>query len=137
MTHDVLWLVRLGIDQGLFRREHAHAVRAAVGNDADIGTFAQRLVDEGYVEDVDTLEKVAGLAMNKGQKAPPFGDPFADNGTEPPFAETPAATKVEVDIKKSGTGPAPKFPFETISILDDEGLASAFRSLLRQRFQML
>ena len=132
MTHDVLWLVRLGIDQGLFKREQAVAVRAAVGNDADIGTFAQRLVDEGFVEEVDRLEKVAGLAMNKGQKSPPFGDPFADSGTEPPFAEAPAAAKVEVETKKTAIGPAPKFPFDTIGILDDAGLASAFRDLLRQ-----
>lgn len=106
MTNDVLWLVRLGLDQGLFSRKHATAVRSEVGNDADIGTFAQRLVDAGYVEDVDTLEKIAGLAMNKGQKGPPSGDPFDDSGTEPPFAHTAAAAKVEAETKKSSAGPA-------------------------------
>jgi twitching motility protein PilT len=129
MTNDVLWLVRLGLDQRLFSREHCLAVRTAVGDSAEIGDFAQRLIDDGYVEDVDTLEKVCGLAMAKGQKAPPADDPFADNGTEAPFA---APIKVETEGKKSVLGPAPKFPFDTIDALDDAGLASAFRALLRQ-----
>jgi twitching motility protein PilT len=134
MTNDILWLVRLGIDQGLFTREHCHSVRAAVGDAAEIGDFAQRLIDDGYVEDVDTLEKVAGLAMTKGQKGPPMGDPFADTGTEAPFlAAAAAAPKAESEPKKSAAaGPMPNFPFDTVSMLDDASLASAFRALLRQ-----
>ena len=133
MTNDVLWLVRLGLDQRIFSREHALAVRTAVGDGAEIGEFAQFLVDEGYVEDVDTLEKVAGLAMSKAQKGPPFGDPFADDGTPPPFTTPPPAPGAASEGKKSSAvGPAPKFPFETIDALDDAGLASAFRALLRQ-----
>jgi len=128
MTNDILWLVRLGLDQGLFSREHCTAVRSAVGDDAEIGNFAQRLIDDGYVEDVDTLEKVCGLAMSKGQKGPPLGDPFDSTGTPPPFV--PAAKPLSEG--KSGKGPMPTFPFETVSVLDDAGLASAFRSLLRQ-----
>ena len=129
MTNDVLWLVRLGIDQGLFSREHCLAVRTAVGDAAEIGDFAQRLIDDGYVEDVDTLEKVAGLAMSKGQKAPPADDPFADNGTEAPFV---APAKAATESKKTAAGPAPKFPFDTMGALDDASLGSAFRALLRQ-----
>src|SRR5436190_52680 len=131
MTNDILWLVRLGIDQGLFTREHCKAVRAAVGDAAEIGDFAQRLIDDGYVEDVETLEKVAGLAMAKGQKSAPSGDPFAESGTEPPFEAAPVA-KAEGEGKKSAAGPMPKFPFENVAALDDAGLASAFRALLRQ-----
>lgn len=130
MTPDILWLVRLGLDQGLFSRDHCNAVRAAVGENAGIADFAQRLIDDGYVEDVETLEKVAGTAMAKGQKGPPADDPFADNGTEPPFV--PAAAKTEAADGKKALGPVPQFPFETMETLDDESFLSAFRALLRQ-----
>jgi twitching motility protein PilT len=129
MTNDVLWLVRLGLDQGLFSREHCAAVRAAVGDQAEIGEFAQRLIDDGHVEDVDTLEKVCGLAMSKGQKGAPLGDPFEDTGTQAPFV---APAKPSGEGKRLAAGPMPQFPFETIGVLDDAGLASAFRALLRQ-----
>ena len=129
MTNDILWLVRLGLDQGLFSREHCAAVRSAVGDAAEIGDFAQRLIDDGYVEDVDTLEKVCGLAMSKGQKGPPASDPFDDTGTQAPFV---APAKSQSEGKKSAAGPMPTFPFETVGVLDDAGLASAFRALLRQ-----
>lgn len=129
MTNDVLWLVRLGLDQGLFSREHCAAVRAAVGDQAEIGEFAQRLIDDGHVEDVDTLEKVCGLAMSKGQKGAPLGDPFEATGTQAPFV---APAKPSGEGKRLAAGPMPQFPFETIGVLDDAGLASAFRALLRQ-----
>ncbi len=130
MNADILWLVRLGLDQGLFSREHCLVVRTAVGEDAGIGDFAQRLIDDGYVEDVDTLEKVAGLAMAKAQKGPPADDPFVGSGTEAPFVAKPVPGG---ETKKNlATGPAPKFSFDTIGMLDDASLASAFRGLLRQ-----
>ena len=129
MTPDILWLVRLGLDLQIFTRPHCVMVRKAVGEDADIGTFAQRLIDDGYVEDVDTLEKVCGAAMAKGQKGAPAGDPFDADGTEAPFA---APIKAAVTENNKGVGPAPKFPFETMAALDDESLGATFRSLLRQ-----
>lgn len=131
MTPDILWLVRLGLDQGLFTRAHAIAVRTAVGEKAGIGDFAQRLIDDGHVEDVETLEKVAGMAMTKGQKGAPADDPFADNGTEPPFAAATAAPGGTADGKRA-TGPLPRFPFATMEALSDADFLAAFRALLRQ-----
>ncbi len=127
MNNDVLWLVRLGLDQGIFKREQAVAVRKALGDQADISDFAQKFIDDAIVEDVATLEKVAGLAMSKGQKGPPAGDPFASDGSEAPFAAAPAA-------KSSGpakAGAAPQFAFETVAALDDAAVAAGMRELLR------
>ena len=131
MNAEILWLVRLGLDQGLFSRDHCHAVRQVVGEDAGIADFAQQLIDDGYVEDVDTLEKVAGLAMAKAQKGAPADDPFVSSGTEAPFVAK-AVPGAEKSKKPIGAGPPPKFAFDTIGMLDDASLASAFRGLLRQ-----
>ncbi len=130
MHHDVLWLVRLGLDQGLFRREHCVAVRTALGPDADLGTFAQQLIDDGHVEDVGTLEKIAGLALAKGQKGPPAEDPFESEDTRVPFATAPTTARQRAS-DAAGAGPAPEFAFETIGLLDDAALAAGVRGLLR------
>ena len=136
MKPDVLWLVRLGLDQGLFRREQCQKVRAALGDGADIADFAQRFIDDGFVEDVDKLEKLAGLALAKGKKGPPTGDPFASDGTTPAFA---ASTRTEGGVRKTATpfsaaatATLPSFPFANVSTFDDSTLASAFRILLRE-----
>ncbi len=130
MHHDVLWLVRLGLDQGLFRREHCVAVRTALGPDADLGAFAQQLIDDGHVEDVGTLEKIAGLALAKGQKGPPAEDPFESEDTRVPFATAPTTARQRAS-DAAGAGPAPEFAFETIGLLDDAALAAGVRGLLR------
>ncbi|MDB6092453.1 MAG: hypothetical protein JWM32_15 [Verrucomicrobia bacterium] len=129
MNNDVLWLVRLGLDQGIFTREQCAAIRTALGDKVEIGDFAQKLIDDSIVEDVATLEKVAGLAMSKGQKGPPSGDPFAADGSAAPFQATAAAP-----AKKTGDaapGGVPGFAFETIGSLDDAALATEMRTLLR------
>ncbi|MDB6128080.1 MAG: pilT 1, partial [Verrucomicrobia bacterium] len=130
MNNDVLWLVRLGIDQGLFSREQSVAVRKALGGEAEIAEFAQKLIDDAIVDDIATLEKLAGLAMSKGQKGAPASDPFVASESDAPFA--PAATAAAK--KPSGpavAGPPPEFAFDTIGMLDDAGLAAALRGLLR------
>ncbi|MEO6876674.1 MAG: PilT/PilU family type 4a pilus ATPase [Opitutaceae bacterium] len=130
MNADVLWLVRLGLDQGLFTREQCTAVRTLLGDDAEIGEFAQTLIDDGHVEDVDTLEKVAGLAMAKGQKGAPADDPFIASGTVAPFVAT---VKPEAAAGKKGpAGPAPEFDFDALATLDDASVGSALRGLLRE-----
>ena len=132
MNADVLWLVRLGLDQGLFRREQCVAVRTALGEGAEIADFAQKLIDDGFVENVDTLEKVAGLAMTKSRKGPPANDPFVDSGTEAPFT-APAATGSAA--KPYGTNAPmvpPSFAFESVDSLDDPALGKAVASLLRE-----
>jgi twitching motility protein PilT len=128
MKPDVLWLVRLGLDQRIFTRDQCRAVRAALGDDAGIADFAQKLIDDGYVEDIPTLEKVAGLAMSKGTKGAPGGDPFYGDGTAAPFIP---------EAGKAGTSPraaskvVPTFPFANIGRMDEPALATAFRDLLQ------
>ena len=128
MNHDTAWLARLGIDQGLLTRPQCLQVRAKLGDAADLVAFAQELIDAGIVTDVELLEKLADLAMTKGEKGPPASDPFEDSGTIAPFvlsspAKTAATHKAAAD--------APKFAFDTIAKLDDPALATALRTLLR------
>jgi twitching motility protein PilT len=121
MTPDVLWLARLGLDKGLLTKAQCRAVRAALGDAAEIGDFAQRLIDDGIVDDVEVLEKLAGLAMTRGRGGLPTRHPFmetrapfAANGTTAPFAGSPH-----------------QFPFHVLATLDDATLAQAMRDLLR------
>ncbi len=138
MKPDVLWLVRLGLDQGLFRREQCQKVRAALGDSAEIADFAQRLIDDGFVDDVETLEKLAGLAMAKGQKGPPAGDPFVGDDTAPAFpiptqARAGAVARKTVSpFSSAEIAKPPAFPFANIGKFDDATLASAMRILLRE-----
>jgi len=136
MHPDVLWLVRLGLDQRLFTREQAQQVRAAVGPAGELVDFAQRLVDDGIVDDLETLEKLAGLALAKGERGPPSGDPFEASGdTTVPFpmgGGAPATAKPSAPAGgKTAVGTAPAFAFDTIGMLDDPALAAAMRTLLR------
>jgi twitching motility protein PilT len=137
MTNDILWLVRLGLDQRLFSRAQAAAVRAALGDAAELGDFAQRLIDDGVVDEASlpTLEKLAGLAMAKGQAGPPALDPFDRGETAAPFVRPsrtdPFATPSDPDAADTAAGAAPKFPFEQTAAMDDPALAAALRGLLR------
>jgi twitching motility protein PilT len=128
MTPDVLWLFRLTLDQRLVTREQALALRAALGDDAGLVDFAQKLIDDFIVEDIPTLEKLAELALTKGEIGPPASDPFDD---EPPVAES-ASTAPFPDSTAAGADAfAPEFPFATLAQLDDSALAAALRDLLR------
>jgi twitching motility protein PilT len=137
MTYDILWLVRLGLDQRLFTRAQATAVRAALGDAAEFGDFAQRLVDDGAVDEagLPTLEKLAGLALVKGSKGPPAINPFDESETATPFAPPSRAdafaTPEDTTAARPAAGPAPKFPFHQINAMDDDTLAAGLRQLLR------
>jgi twitching motility protein PilT len=144
MQPAVLWLVRLGLDQGLFTREQAIAVRKALGDNAEVVDFAQRLIDDGYVENVDGLENLAGVAMTKAEKHVPLSDPFTpSNETSVPFsraiasgparpaAATASSSSAAASAPQAPPGPAPKFAFDQVTALDDPNLAAAFRDLLR------
>jgi twitching motility protein PilT len=125
MNHDVLWLARLAIDQGLLTRSQCVAVRTALGEDAALMDFAQKFIDDGVVSNLEALEKIAGLAFAKGQNGPPAADPFTDDDE----ADEPAG-----DAKAKPTVPppdAPTFPFDQIAGMDDASLAAALRTLLR------
>jgi twitching motility protein PilT len=144
MNNDTRWLARLGIDQGLFTRPQALLVRNTIGPDGDLMAFAQGLIDAGVVTDLDKLEKLADLALTKGEKGGPAADPFDENATQAPFVQTgPAAhargvsSDLGADAARQSTpvavaAIAPKFPFETVATLDDPALATALRTLLRE-----
>ncbi len=176
MKPEIRWLARLALDQNLLRPDQCRSLRKSLGDEADFMDFAQKLIDDGLVTDVALLEKLAGLAVAKGQKGPPASDPFEEDEAPPPppapaaaprglsmrarglepaptqsapapaSPPTPAAAPASPAIQPTydafgapmaaapaakTSGPSPKFDFETMSALDDAGLAAALRGLLR------
>ena len=134
MNNEIRWLARLGIDQSIFTRAHCQRIGAKLGPAADLTDFAQEFIDSGIVSDVETLEKLAGLAFAKGEKGPPASDPFSENDNEPDH-DSPAHSLVSPSSpavsSASASGPAPTLSFETIAQLSDAALADALRALLR------
>src|SRR5256885_13633588 len=100
MNNEILWLVRLGRDQKLFTRDQALAVFRAVGPGAELMDFAQKLIDESIVHEVEALENLAGLAMSKAQLGPPPGNPLLD---EDVVASRPIAVQPVSAVKISAT----------------------------------
>jgi twitching motility protein PilT len=122
MTSDVVWLARLGLDQGMLTKAQCRAVRQALGDNPEIGDFAQRLIDEGLVENVEALERLAGLAMARSRGGDPTRNPFIE--TVAPFPTTAPSRPAAHDI-------AAPFPFGALDMLDDEALVAALHRLLR------
>ena len=139
MNNDTRWLARLAIDQGLITRPQALQIRVKGGDNVDMMTFAQELIDAGIVTDLEKLEKVAELAAAKGEKGAPDNDPFDDEEEAPPHVQSgPAghgALQAKVPAAKPAgpiaTGAAPNFDFKTIASLADDVLAAAMRELLK------
>jgi len=71
MNNAVRWLVKLGVDQGLFTRAQCAKTALALGAKADLMEFAQRLIDDGIVEDIGSLETIGDTAMAKAAHGPP------------------------------------------------------------------
>lgn len=133
MNHDTRWLARLAIDQGLATRPQCLQIQKKVGIGADLMTFAQELIDSGIISDVDALERLAGIAVAKGEQGPPAEDPLMVSVSNAPFV--PANGSIDDDDEMS-TGRhvdagAPSFPFETLGTLGDEALAAGLRDLLK------
>lgn len=128
MNPEILWLVRLGLDQNLFTLAQAWSVRAALGDGCDLMAFAQKLIDDAIVDDVEALEKIAGLAMGKAPAGPPVDDPFATGDDSP--ASRAAATG-DTDPAPWVSAEGPQLAFEQIAQMDDTALAEAMRQLLR------
>jgi hypothetical protein len=63
-----------------------------MGEDAELLDFAQELLDSGHVaeENVEALERIAGLAQTKESAAPPLEDPFKPMGMQPPLGKAGA-----------------------------------------------
>lgn len=112
MQNQIRWLVRLGLDQGLFLRHHALAVQADLGPAAELTDFAQKLIDDGHVADdqLAALEQAAGIALIKGRSGPPADDPFAApvaNTASPP---TPALSLRKPTLVPTPVSPVPRAP---------------------------
>ncbi len=125
MNNEILWLLRLGLDAKLFTREQALTIMRKVGREAQLMDFAQQLIDDGIVADVDQLEAIAGQAMTRAKVGPPPGNPLLDE----PAAPEPAAAAGPGSRGSIARG-APQFPFDQIAGMDDAALAQAVRQLL-------
>ncbi len=123
MNPDTLWLVRLGIDQGLFTRVQAVTVRGGLAGKTGIVDFAQKLIDDDIVTNVEALEKLAGQAALNGKKGPPKPDPFI-------AADDLVEDVVVMPVKKAELGPPPDFAFEDIETMDDKHLGDSLEVLL-------
>ncbi len=131
MNTEILWLVRLGIDHNLFTREQAQAVRSAVGEAAELMDFAQKLIDEGIVEDISSLEDIAGDAMAKAADGSPADDPFAETPEEPTGERDSTDEEAATSDQSTAATGSSDFPFDGMDALDDDSLAAALRELLR------
>ena len=112
MKPSIVWLVRLGIDQGLFNLRTALAVRLKLGEDVDLLDFAQELVDARHVpeEGIEALERIAGLAQAKAKSGPPPDDPFAEaTGTNAPIPRPAEPKKPALALHRSAHA-APSTP---------------------------
>jgi twitching motility protein PilT len=126
MNNEILWLIRLGVDGQMFSRAQAVAILKAIGRDCQLMDFAQKLIDDGIVTDVDKLERIAGNAMARAAAGPPEANPLLE-GTTPPMpldggAGAPPAARPAAGV--------PQFPFDQIASMDDKALAEAMRKLL-------
>jgi twitching motility protein PilT len=122
---EVCWLVRLGIDQGLFSRSQCEAVLRVLGPQAELLDFAQLLVDSGVVNAVEALEELANVALRNGPAGPPANDPFA-------AAASPGAVEQQAgDAEVSGTASMPGFPFESVGAMSDDALVARLDALLK------
>ena len=131
MNNEILWLLRLGLDQKLFTREQAMATLKAVGRDAQLMDFAQRLIDDSVVQDVDKLETIAGNAMARAPLGPPEGNPLLEDSTPPmPVPRAPAQAAAAGQPLATTTGELPNFPFDQVATMDEKTLADAMRQLL-------
>jgi twitching motility protein PilT len=126
MNDDTRWLARLGIDQGLFTRPQCLQVVSKLGPDPDLMSFAQELIDGGFVADVGRLETIAELASTKAAEGPPANDSL--DTSEKAYVVQAAAVAAR---RNEGTSEgSPQFAFESLGQMDDATLVQSFRELL-------
>src|SRR4051812_44396488 len=109
MNNEILWLIRLGVDGQMFSRAQAVAALKAIGREGQLMDFAQKLIDDGIVTDVENLERVAGKAMARAAAGPPDANPLLEGSTPPMSAgqgNAAAAPKPVAGV--------PQFPFDRI-----------------------
>jgi twitching motility protein PilT len=125
MNNETLWLIRLGLDQKLFTRDQALTMLRVLGREVALMDFAQKLIDDGIVSDVEKLEAIAGDAMARAAGGAPESNPL----TEPAADSTPPMP-VAGKAKSAAVAGVPQFPFEQMASLDDAALNRAVRQLL-------
>jgi twitching motility protein PilT len=119
MNNAVRWLVKLGVEQGLFTRVQCAKTALALGANADLMEFAQRLIDDGIVEDISSLESIGDAAIAKAQHGPPPEDAISQNAaayTAPPFLSQ---------------GPLPHFEFSKVSSFSEVELIARLSDFMR------
>jgi twitching motility protein PilT len=122
---EICWLVRLGIDQGLFSRSQCEAVLRVLGPQAELLDFAQLLVDSGVVGEVEALEGLADLALRNAPAGPPADDPFAA-----PEGGGAGDDQDGADAASDATT-MPDLPFESVGAMSDDTLAARLDKLLK------
>jgi twitching motility protein PilT len=100
----------------------------AVGKNAELMDFAQKLIDDSIVHDVAALETLAGNAMARAEAGPPAGNPLLDD--EPAAAPVAAGAKTAGGSRSKSTGGMPEFPFNQVGTMGDSELAANVRELL-------
>ncbi len=110
MKPEIRWLARLALDQNLLRPDQCRALRDALGPQAEFMDFAQKIIDDGLVADIDLLEKLAGLAVAKGQKGVPISDPFEE---EEPAAPPPKQPPRGLSFRNTTPPPSPEEPADS------------------------
>ncbi len=87
--------------------------------------FAQRLVDDGTVDNLELLESLATSALARAQDGGPEVDPFADCP-----ADTSDHPVGNASLGSPGA-PLPAFNFEALATMSDEQVVAALGELLR------
>src|SRR5882724_1914622 len=129
MNNEIRWFARLGVDQGHFSRRDCLLLQKSLGDQADLMDFAQRLIDDGIVETVETLEQIAALSLSKAKEGPPADDPFEEKTAE---AQAPAAAPIgNISLRSPGAS-APAVDLTALAALSDQALATAMGDLLRE-----
>ena len=137
MSPAILWLVHLGLEQQLFTSEQAAAARMAAGDDCELLDYAQQLIDDDHVEDLEVLEKLAGEAFMKAKSGPPPVDPFTGRSLVEPDPEAKpaapvvrAAAPVASAAREETAQIGSDLDFSKVGGMSDDVLAESMRSFL-------
>ncbi|MFT3870168.1 MAG: PilT/PilU family type 4a pilus ATPase [Nibricoccus sp.] len=132
MNNDVRWLIHLGIHQKLFSREQCQTIVQKLGEGVCLMDFAQQLIDDGIVGDVDRLEGLGTEAMAKAAdgEAPAFNGPGAKPAQGNDTLKTSSSERDTVP-PFIDQGPPPDFDFTGLSEFTEAGLERELRQFLR------